>query len=117
MFEHNLRRPGQVLAVIERLNLFHISALRQLQLHRMDMLRRAAVMAGDMATLETSVQHMAVLRMLCADRFQITGQLRVAASAVERTKVEVRQLAVKQMWDVRTNRVRIKQQCITKLSL
>jgi len=86
--QHHLRRLGQIRAITERFELLHIGALTQLQLHRMDILRRVAVVTGDMAALEAPIQHMGVLRMLSADGFQLAGQLRVARSAVESTQIE-----------------------------
>ena len=83
----------------------------------MNILRRVAVVTGDMAALEAPVQHMGILRMLSADGFQLAGQLRVARSAVEGTQIEVRQFAVEQVRDQRADRVRIEQQRITELGL
>ena len=72
--EHHLRRLGQIRAIAERLELFHVGALPQLQLHRMDVFGRVAVMPGDVAALETTVQHMAVVAVRRADGFQLSGQ-------------------------------------------
>ena len=72
-------------------------------------------MTGDMATLEAPVQYMTVGRMLGTNGFQVTGQRRIATGAIKGAQVEVRQTAVKQMRDLRTNGMRIKQQCIAKL--
>src|SRR5471030_905577 len=79
--------------------LFHIRALPQLQLHRVEVLGRVAVMPGDVAALEAAVQHMAVIGVPGADRFQLRGQLRIATGAVEGAEVEVRQFAVEQVRD------------------
>jgi hypothetical protein len=82
-----------------------------------DILRRVAVMAGDVAALEAPVQHMGVLRMSRADGLQPAGQFRIATGAVEGAEVEVRQLAVEQVRDHRADRVRIEQQRIAELGL
>jgi hypothetical protein len=112
--EHYLGRRCQVLAIAERLELFHVGALAQLQLHRMNVLGRIAVVPGDVAALEATVQHMAVIAVTRADRLQLGGQLRIATGAVEGAKVEVRQFAVEQMRDDRADRVRIEQQRIAE---
>ena len=65
----------------------------------MDSLRRVAVVPGDVPAFETPVQHMAVLRVRRADRFQLAGQPGIAGGAIERAEVEVRQLAVEQVRD------------------
>ena len=100
LLEHHMGRCRQVFAIVERLELFHISALRQFQLHSMDIIHRAAVMTGDMATLEAPVQYMTVGRMLGTNGFQVTGQRRIATGAIKGAQVEVRQTAVKQMRDL-----------------
>ena len=72
-------------------------------------------MASDMATLEASVQYMTVGWMLGTNGFKIAGQRRIATGTIEGAQIEVRQTAVKQMRDLRTNGMRIKQQRIAKL--
>jgi len=97
LLQHPPRRFSKIRAIAERLELFHIRALAQLQLHGMDVLRRVAVIPGDMAALEAPVEHMGVLRIRGADGFQLAGQFRSAGGAVEGAEVEVRQLAVEQV--------------------
>ncbi|OMP13412.1 hypothetical protein COLO4_01731 [Corchorus olitorius] len=115
--QHPLRRLRQILPIGKWLNLLHICALRQLQLHCMDILRRIAVMPGDMPALEAPVQHMAVLPGPGAHCLQAPGQFSIAARAVERPQVEVRQFPVEQMRHMGPDRMRIPQQRITKLRL
>ena len=108
--QHFARRLGAVFAVGKRLLLFHVGALRQLQLYGMDVMRRVAVMPGDVAAFEAPVKHMAVTLGLAAHLDQPLGQARVATGAIERAQVEVRQPAIEQVRDQRTNRVGIPQQ-------
>ena len=90
---------ASLLAIAERFELFHVRALAQFQLHRVDVLRRVAVMTGDVAALEASVEHMGVFVVARADRFQLRGQLWIATGAIEGAEVEVRQFAVEQVRD------------------
>lgn len=68
----------------------NIGALRQLQLHRMEVIHRPAVMTGDIPAFEATIQHMAVRRMLRAHRFKLPSQPRSTAQPVKSTQIEIR---------------------------
>lgn len=103
--QHTLGLVRKLFAIGERLALLHIGALRQLQLHGVDAVAWLAVMTGDVAALEAPVQHMAVIHRLGANALQLLCQSRIATGAIERTEVEVRQLALEQVRDLGADRV------------
>src|SRR5882672_4525052 len=84
--------------------LLHIGRFRELQLHRVHVVRRAAVGARDGPALEAAVQHYAVV--LYGSQKRLTHS-RSARPAINAAEVEIGKLAVKKARQHRKDGVRV----------
>src|SRR6185312_5560669 len=100
---HGLCTLGQELET----RLVHVGFLHQLQLHRIDRVPGTAVVAGDVAALETPVRHMAE-NVLPLEAFsQAPLQAGMAARAAGSPQVEVGESAGKQHRHMTTDRMAV----------